>query len=171
LVAVTDGEASHPGREPELRRRRPAESARALDVLGVRPDRTVRLGLPDGAVRDSDVAAALHDLLGPEDLLLAPWEFDGHPDHDACGRAALEAVGRAGGDGRLIQYLVWAWHWATPPELPWRRARGIHLDPATRGRKRRAVTCFSTQLEGPRPVLPPHVLERLTRAVEVVLVP
>jgi LmbE family N-acetylglucosaminyl deacetylase len=42
----------------------------------------------------------------------APWRHDGHPDHDAAGRAATIASAAAGAP--LLQYLVWAWHWADP---------------------------------------------------------
>ena len=42
-VAVTDGEASHHGRAPELREVRPAESFAAAQALGIVPDVTHRL--------------------------------------------------------------------------------------------------------------------------------
>ncbi len=167
LVAVTDGEASHPRRSAEMRRARPLETASALEVLGLRPLETVRLGLPDGGVTDVEVRSALHTLVGPGDLVLAPWSRDGHPDHDACGRAAEEAA-RQTGCG-WYGYLVWAWHWATPAEIPWERALRVDLSPQTAERKRRATRCFVTQLSGPAPILPPTVLRRLTRVHEVLL--
>ena len=48
LVAVTDGEASHPGADPAgIARVRTAESAAALGILGVRDIEVIRLRLPD----------------------------------------------------------------------------------------------------------------------------
>lgn len=38
-------------------------------------------------------------------------------------------------------------------------------------RKRRAVACFGTQLSGPEPILPAHIVARLTRSFEVLLAP
>ena len=54
IVAVTDGEASHPKStrvsRRELAETRARERRVALDRLGVRPSRLTRLGLPDGGV-------------------------------------------------------------------------------------------------------------------------
>src|SRR5690606_13482680 len=78
-------------------------------------------------------------LLRRGDLVLAPWEHDGHPDHDAVGRAALAATAALPGL-RLLRYPVWAWHWlppdASPPPFA---AIRMPLPPATLARKRRAI--------------------------------
>lgn len=169
LIAVTDGEASHAHRAAELRQSRPLETESALAVLGVAPIETVRLGLPDGALSDADVLSALRPLVGPEDLVLAPWSRDGHPDHDACGRAAEEAARQTGCD--LYSFLVWAWHWAVPEDIPWAQTHRLDLSPVVTARKRRAARCFVTQLSGPDPILPPGVLRRLTRPYEILLTP
>ena len=48
LIAVTDGEASHPGADPEvIARVRTAESVAARHVLGVQDIEVIRLRLPD----------------------------------------------------------------------------------------------------------------------------
>src|SRR5690606_23272435 len=108
------------------------------------------------------------------DLVLAPWEHDGHPDHDAVGRAALAATAALPGL-RLLRYPVWAWHWlppdASPPPFA---AIRMPLPPATLARKRRAIACFASQLDrggpgAPAPLLPPHVVVRYDRPVEVYL--
>ena len=55
VVAVTDGEASHPGAGAQgydLPAMRAAEARVALERLGCGPTRIQRLGLPDGAVAD-----------------------------------------------------------------------------------------------------------------------
>lgn len=168
IVAVTDGEASHPGMAAELRARRPLESMAAAVRLGVPPARVIRLGHPDGGIDEDRLGVELLDVCGPGDLVLAPWDRDGHPDHDQVGRAA-QAAGR---DQRaqVLAYLVWTWHWASPDGgLPWDRAFRVDLGVELAARKRAAVSCFSSQVGGPQPILPAAALERLTRSFEVLL--
>lgn len=170
LVAVTDGEASHPGHEDELRRVRPEESIRAAECLGMSPHTTYRLAHPDGRIDESRLVTELAQTVGVGDLVLAPWSSDGHPDHDRTGRAALTAARRCG--AASLAYLVWAWHWATPgDDVPWAQARRVDLPPEIESRKRQATGCFATQITGPGPVLPVAVLERLNRPFEVFLRP
>ncbi len=166
-VAVTDGEASHPGRGAELRRARPLESAAAAKVLGTTAGTMLRLSLPDSRVQAQDVVAGLAPLLGPGDLVLAPWVLDGHPDHEAVGSGCASITRLTG--ARLMSYLVWTWHWATPDDVPWPDAVRVDLGPELTGRKRRAVDCFASQIEGPGAVLTGPVIERLTRPFEVFL--
>jgi LmbE family N-acetylglucosaminyl deacetylase len=169
VIAVTDGEASAPERVEELRRVRPKESARAAATLGTTPSLSYALGLPDGRVRADDVEALVVSLLEPGDLVLAPWAHDGHPDHDEVGWAAQRACAEVG--ARLLAYLVWAWHWAQPGELPWEKACRVELDDAVAWRKRKAVQCFASQLTGFEPILSSHTVRRLTRDFEVFLSP
>ncbi len=176
VICVTDGEASHPGGSVEpgdLAAMRTAETASAVATLS--PDVQVRhLHLPDGG-RDTLVApllAAVHT--EPSYWLLAPWTGDGHPDHEAVGRAC-EAIAERDG-ARLLTYPVWAWHWAHPPapELPWGRAHRFNLSPGGRAVKSQALSAFVSQIAplGPlpedEPVLPAWVLERFRRPFEVV---
>jgi LmbE family N-acetylglucosaminyl deacetylase len=182
LVWATDGEASHPGSAAEPVRRMPAirraESAAAADVLGLEAAGRIHLALPDGDLpqRVSEVAGALHVLLGRDDVLLAPWSGDGHPDHEACGRAARTVAGRPGGI-TVLEYPVWAWNWAEPGDdrVPWRDAWRVDLGAGARARKAAAVACFRSQVEaiGPAdvdgPVLPGRVLAHFRRDYEVVL--
>jgi LmbE family N-acetylglucosaminyl deacetylase len=176
VVAVTDGEGSHPGSTAlgaaDLRRIRPAESARALARLG---DVAVhRLRQPDGGVDEPALTATLSALLTPGRWCLATWRADAHPDHEAVGRAAARACAVTG--ARLLEYPVWAWHWAVPadPRLPWQAAWRITLPPAAYAAKAAAVREFRSQVEpiGPAPadaaVLPPAVLDRFHRRYEVV---
>ncbi len=167
LVAVTDGEASTPERAEELRRVRPLESARAAATLGSTPEVSYRLRVPDGNVRADDVEAALLDVLEPGDLVLAPWAHDGHPDHDEVGLAAERVCPRTGASH--LAYLVWAWHWAQPSEIPWATAGRVDLDDAIVQRKREAVRCFTSQLTGSEPILSSGTVQRLTRDFEVFL--
>lgn len=163
LVAVTDGESSHPGRGDELRSVRAQERVTALARLGLDGAQVHRLGLPDGDVSEDRVVDAVRPLADDAALILAPWEHDGHPDHDAVGRAALRL------HGRHLAYLVWAWHWAGPEDLPLDRAIRIPLTDKGMRAKAAAVNAFTSQLEGDAPILPSHVLDRLLRSDEVLI--
>lgn len=163
LVAVTDGESSHPGRADELRSVRAQERVTALHRLGLDDAHVHRLGLPDGGVSEDRVVTAVRPLTDETTVVLAPWEHDGHPDHDAVGRAALQLP------GRHLAYLVWAWHWAIPDDLPLDRAMRIPLGDKGMRAKAHAADAFTSQLEGDAPILPRHVLDRLIRSDETLL--
>jgi LmbE family N-acetylglucosaminyl deacetylase len=179
VVAVTDGEASHPlasrHHASDLRRIRRAESRVALDRLGPHPPVITRLGLPDGNVarHQEHLVTMLGDLLAHDDLCVAPWRSDGHPDHDACGEAALAASRAAG--ACVLGYLVWAWHWADPggSDLPWGDCRRLDLTRRALARKRWATAAFRSQTRplgadgGGAPLLPAPVLRRFWRPFEV----
>jgi LmbE family N-acetylglucosaminyl deacetylase len=172
LIAVTDGEASHPGADPAvIARTRIAESAAALDRLGAGDAEVIRLRFPDTGVadREDELAAVLAELCAGFGACLAPWEADGHADHEAAGRAAR----RAGPD--VLAYPVWMWHWATPgdPRVPWQRACRVALPADAAARKRSAIAAFASQLTeregGLPPILPAGVVAHFTRQQEVVL--
>jgi LmbE family N-acetylglucosaminyl deacetylase len=176
IVAVwaTDGEASHPGSRAldaeQLRALRRDESRRALTALGVVPTYSAVLGLPDSALRENLPAlrAAIRDVVEPDDVVLAPWRADGHPDHEAVGEVAAEIA------TTLLEYPIWMWHWAIPEDsrVPWSRLRTVTVpdQPA----KARAIDAFDTQVRpiGCEPadaaILPPHVLARFLRPREAV---
>ena len=181
VLAVTDGDASHPD-SPTMSPRRLAglrveESRRACALLGL-PE-PVRLGLPDGGVggRAGELTEAIARAVGDpgvESLVLATWRGDGHPDHEACGRAAADACAATG--ARLVEYPVWTWHWARPgdPRVPWdRRRRGVLSRPELAA-KRAAVAEFVTQVAplsdrpGDEAILPDWILDRLVTREETV---
>lgn len=180
LVAVTDGAASHPGSPTltpaDLAVRRARERTSALEVLGMRDVQLLRVGLPDGdaAGYEAILTTLLGDLLGPDDWCVATWRQDGHPDHEASGRAAAAAAATAG--CRLLEYPVWTWHWAAPADerVPWDRARRIPLPAALAAAKRAAAGEYRTQVQplsedaADAAILPPGVLERLLRDFETV---
>ncbi|HEY1484884.1 MAG TPA: PIG-L family deacetylase [Micromonosporaceae bacterium] len=173
IVAVTDGESSHPASDErtrsELGRLRPVETEAALAALGgsysVR-----RLGHPDGGIDETALADTLTGLLTPGSDCIATWRGDGHPDHEAVGRAAATACAATG--ARLWEYPVWMWHWAVPsdPRVDWHRARTVRLPPAVLAAKVTAIGQFTSQITpiGGVTILPPHVLARFHRSVEVV---
>lgn len=171
LVSVTDGEASHPGlAEPQaLAQCRLAETAAALRVLGAHAAEVVQLRLPDTGLagREHEISALLRNLTAGFDVVFAPWDQDVHADHEAVGRAARQA------SPDTLFYPVWMWHWAFPGDtrVPWNRAMRVPLTPWVSGLKRRAIGCFTSQLEdrpgGTGPVLTPGTIAHFTRAQEV----
>ncbi|HEX3705107.1 MAG TPA: PIG-L family deacetylase, partial [Mycobacteriales bacterium] len=171
-VWATDGEASHPATTAltrlELAALRRAESERALEALGVTPSATHHLGLPDSGLSDhvEELRGALEGILRTDDLVIAPWVADGHPDHEIAGLVSRDS------GCECWQYPVWMWHWASPTDLrvPWDRIR-THEVP-DRGAKLAAIAEFVTQIHpiGPHAedaaVLPPQVLARFVRPTE-----
>lgn len=178
VVAVTDGEASHPG-SPEwpperLRHERARETGAALACLGIDADRVQRLGIPDGGVTaaQNELVAHLAAILKPGDVAITTWRFDGHPDHEATARACIEAARRSG--ARLLQAPVWGWHWSTPGDgaLPLAQARKLELPGEALARKRAALGCFHSQIEadagtGAAPILPAFAMERVLHPFEL----
>lgn len=180
VVAVTDGEASHPLSTVYTREKLAAirrdETDAALFRLGLDPVLVHRLSQPDGGIDETALAEALEPLLWPGRWCFVTWRHDGHPDHEAAGRAAAAACARTG--ARLLEYPVWMWHWAGPDDerVPWNRARRISVAAPVREKKRAAMGEFRSQIEplgpapGDAPILPPARLARFERAFETVLV-
>ncbi|HEY5111800.1 MAG TPA: PIG-L family deacetylase [Acidimicrobiales bacterium] len=181
VVSVTDGEASHPRSTAatvlNLARVRSAESRVGLCRLGLRDPLITRLHLPDGNVsaHRRQLDQALASILLPDDLCVAPWRRDGHPDHDVCGESALTACRSAG--ARMLAYLVWAWHWADPDgfDIPWQQCRRLDLSRRVRAHKRWATAAFESQTRPLGPdvedaaVLPTPMMRRFWRSYEVYL--
>lgn len=174
LIGVTDGEGSHPDsvRWPpsELIRQRGCERARGLTALGSGVSLRL-LRLPDGQVAQHEAALVqtLATLLRPDDLVVTTWRLDGHPDHEACGRACAALAQRLG--FRLLEMPVWMWHWAAPGDarVPWHRLVQVALPEDVRQRKLAALRAHRSQIEpdDERPaVLPPTTLERVRRPSE-----
>lgn len=151
FVTVTDGEASHPGSPSlsagDLSLRRPDELLRALRVLGFTDPDVRRLGLPDGGVSEAYLALtdALSPLVADADLVLAPFELDGQPDHDAVGAAAVDLCGD---HTPLWRFPIWTWAWTQPGGQTWLpRVRRLACSSTSRVRKRQAIAEFETQIE------------------------
>ena len=178
VIAVTDGEAAYPensGGRRELAKLRRDELAAAAEALGL--PTPIFLRIPDGEVQGHErrLSARLGMMLAGFDRgtwCAATWRGDGHPDHEATGRAAAAAAKRAG--ARLLEYPIWMWHWATPddPAVPWHRARRVELTQGELTTKAEAVRSFGSQLErgdGP-PLLSQEVVGRQMKVGEIVFV-
>jgi LmbE family N-acetylglucosaminyl deacetylase len=178
VVSVSDGGAAYPGLgatdRAQLERVRHAEVCRSLRLLGA--GEPIGLGMPDGELSGHEqqltdrIAALLADFPAGR-WCAATWRGDGHPDHEAVGRACAAAAAKTG--AVFLEYPVWMWHWARPddPAVPWNRARRVALTRDALKLKRLAVDCFLSQLQpGPdgQTVLPPAVVRRLLTVGEVV---
>jgi LmbE family N-acetylglucosaminyl deacetylase len=176
-VVVSDGGAAYPHLSPLertwLERDRRAETTRAAALLGLGEPEW--LGLPDGdlASRERELADALAERLTTDPVgawCAATWRGDGHPDHEAVGRATAVACARTA--VRSLEYPIWMWHWATPTDsaIPWSALSVVDVDAAAAARKRLAVREFRTQLATGQPdaVLPDFVIQRVLTVGEVV---
>ncbi|HEY5438631.1 MAG TPA: PIG-L family deacetylase [Acidimicrobiales bacterium] len=155
VVTASDGAASHPNSPTmpaeSLRRIRANESRTAIRVLGEGRRGNafnVQLHLPDGTLRalENELCEHLLRFLTPDVICFATWAHDGHPDHEAVGRAARAACERVG--ATLVEFPVWTWHWARTdePSIPWDRARRVTLNAQARTVKQRAVQCYQSQI-------------------------
>ena len=170
VLSVTDGEAAFDDWR-WLRRVRDREVSHALRVLSPRPIERKRLRMPDGSVARHQVSLydAVNRLATDTTLLVAPYENDGHPDHEATGGVCVDVARRRG--LTLWRYPIWAWHHGDPAYLATQTWGRFWLDPDTQRTKSIAVDCFSSQLrpEERLPIVPPHVLSYFTRPHEAFL--
>ncbi|WP_353084089.1 PIG-L family deacetylase [Stenotrophomonas sp.] len=180
VISVTDGEACYPDQSAwspaRLRAARAVELDDALRCLGLASAERMSWHIGDGAVTASEawIVEQLSEVLKPGDLVLAPWRFDGHPDHEAVARACAQACNECGSS--LKEYPVWGWHWLDPQAASsaWVPATRFALDDTVVVRKRQAIQQFVTQtgaVDGLDcdPILPATVLQRFERNFEVLI--
>lgn len=167
VIVATAGEASHPQSPTHgpaaLADIRRTEVRAAVATLS--PSAVVRqLDLGDGRLADSvaDLVAEIRlvvdgtgdpggDLPGGRGgagcWLVAPWEGDRHPDHAAAAQAARQVADTTG--CRLLEFPLWAWHWAHPgdgtfvPEM----LTALDLSTGARVAKAAALAAHRSQVE------------------------
>lgn len=174
VVAVTDGESAYPEDDADpLAHRRRVEQLAALSEVGVAAGAILRLGLPDGEVASHPtvIEDALNSLWTPRTLIVAPSQYDWHPDHEACGLAVRRFGGARG--ARRWSSVFWAHH---HPErllasgVPLLRFEGTEQQCAAR---RRAVACHRSQFRHPTgrhdPILTDRLVAHLDIAAEIYL--
>ena len=178
LVLATDGEGSHPRSTTtsgaDLARTRRSEAVEAARLLGVGPASLHHLGLPDGGVAGEEerLTGRLVALLGDarDVVVAAPWRHDGHPDHEAAGRAAAAACRRTG--AWLWEYPVWFWHWGEPDTAPWEDWSVLSLDGEAQGAKQGGIAAHVSQVaplsdrSGDEVLLGPDLLAHFEGPVE-----
>jgi LmbE family N-acetylglucosaminyl deacetylase len=177
LVVVSDGCGSHAGSRiyppDRLRALREAETLEAARILGLAPEHTSFLGLPDAAVpKDGPDAEAAADAIAAAareagaSAILVTWRHDPHCDHEAS--AAIVDLVRDRVPGVMIlAYPVWGWTLPAETEIG-AGGRMSRLDvSAERAVKRRAVMAHrsqTTDLIGDDPTgfrLAPEMIDRL----------
>jgi len=163
---VTAGEAclDHLGvLVPGLADRREAEWHQAVAALGCRPVGSWRVA--DGTVDQhvEAVAERLGSMIGPGDVVLAPWRHDPHPDHAAAGEAA--ALAALGTGATLVEYPVWMTVWADPEILERTQYHVVRVEasPAAADARVTALAHYETiavpQRADVEAVVPPTLLE------------
>lgn len=185
VAVLTDGAGSHPGSRSHppavLAALRAQEARQALALLGVARSDMFLLGYPDTRLpaHGPDFETAVQKLawiaLGQGcGVVVSPWRYDPHCDHEAAAEMAAELVGRTG--LALRHYPVWAWlrdpeHRLAGTELDgWR----FEIDPYAAA-KREAIAAHASQRgeiiqDSPAGfVLPAALLEIFDRPYEVFL--
>ena len=141
LIALTDGDASHPGsrRWPPaaLGRLRAGETRRAMARLGAGGAPIHRLGWGDGRLADdADVGRLRRKLVAlGAGIVLVTSDRDDHPDHRAA--AAVTRAAAAGLGLPVASYAVWSRITSAP------RSRDRY-----RAAKRWAIAAHRSQLGG-----------------------
>ena len=170
VICVTDGEAARPEIQdlPQSVWRKCGPPVNTLSV-------TERPSSALGSLTEKSQAARAHLLRGLEArlpanvTLIAPYEHDGHTDHDAVGRVCIELAAKH--CLPLARYPIWAWHQLTPDLLSDEHAVQVALDEKSQAAKSAAIECYRSQMED-RPggaVVPEHVIAYFRRNCEVYL--
>ncbi|MDO5769117.1 MAG: PIG-L family deacetylase, partial [Psychrobacter sp.] len=179
LIHVTNGTQSHPESQiypPEkLDTIRPQESRAALEVLGIAHQVTVAtFELTDGNVfnEQQQFNQKLAAIIQADDILVAPFRHDGHPDHEATGQVVASFAKQH--NLSCYQVLIWAWHWAKPADsrIPWHHAVRLDLNANQVQRKAQAINCFKSQITvdestGNPPILSAQTIARICQPWEV----
>jgi len=140
VIYLTDGREGIPRMDDrsEVERIRKAESARALEILGV--TETEHLSAPETLLRpEPRILDRLKQLLrdfAPE-LIFLPWFFDNHVDHIETNRLLKRIIQSSAPETLILGYEVWT---PLPPNLY------LDISPYARA-KREALLCFASQLE------------------------
>ena len=134
------------------------------------------LGIPDGMVgQHADVldAAFAKALEGhAQAVVAAPYRLDGHPDHEAVGRAAARSATAHRAD--LLEFPIWYWHWAGPEADPrWTAWRTVRLSAQDAAAKQLALAAHVSQTQplssaaGDEVLLSDTFQEHFDRGVEI----
>ena len=177
IIGVTNGELSHPyldaSQREELGKRREQETISAYKHAGIKAER-IALAASDGSVGHhlEETEKKISENIRKDTICIAPWEGDGHPDHQACGLATQQACSK--NKTPLFLSPIWSWNWDNPqnPKFPFTQARSFSFDDDIMRRKQKGINCYSSQIEpedGYRPVLPHSFLEHFSRQVEIFL--
>jgi LmbE family N-acetylglucosaminyl deacetylase len=171
VLAVSDGEAAYA--DLSLRAIRRRELRRSL--AHARGTSMTFLRLPDGEIgkHQRRLERALQSAAANVRVLVAPYESDGHCDHDSVGAACVRVARRHG--LTLLRYFIWRWHLGGAEDFASSQFVRLPLNVHERHVKQRMMASFPSQLRGgtdlsDRPaVVPRHVLDYFTRPYEAFL--
>jgi LmbE family N-acetylglucosaminyl deacetylase len=168
IICVTNGEAARP-EMPGLAAIRQAELCAAAGQLAGGLAAVEQLGMPDGQVArlGAELFRHLDSRIPGNATLIAPFEQDGHTDHDAIGRVCIEFAAKR--RLTLARYPIWAWHRLTPQALGRQTAAQVMLNKRSQAAKAAAIDCYRSQTEDRAggAIVPPHVLAYFRRDYEV----
>jgi LmbE family N-acetylglucosaminyl deacetylase len=178
VLIVSDGGASHVhsitrSSLVEVRRREALSAAAVLGVGG----RVSFLGFLDAGLPNfhDEIAEALRLIITTDShegdegcLLLAPRLGDGHPDHDACARAAAEVSACLPG---VEQWSYGVWTWIQPPcDETLAGALRWPISPEGRQAKWQAIGRYASQVTAMlgKQIVTDELLESIAHPAEVV---
>jgi LmbE family N-acetylglucosaminyl deacetylase len=168
IVAITDGENAYADSH-NLGDIRVVEQTEALCRVGVPKHMIHRLHLPDREISNYEdhLAELLLPFVTADTHLVAPWQRDFHPDHEAVGRAAARAIHAK--KVPITYYLFWTWHRGDPRMLEGLEITKLPLSDAELKQKLHALQAYVSQLEHAdgQPILSPELLAPAQRAFEV----
>jgi LmbE family N-acetylglucosaminyl deacetylase len=168
VVAITDGEGGYAD-TPHLGDIRVLEQTEALRRLGVPEHRIYRLHLPDREIsrHEEELVDLLLPLVTADMHLVAPWQRDFHPDHEAAGRAAARVAQLK--HLPITYYLFWTWHRAQPAILDGLGVTKLGLSDSELKLKLHALQAYASQFQhgDGQPILSPELLAPAHRAFEV----
>lgn len=151
VVILTDGAASHPASKrypPErLRELRAEEARQAVTLLGLASHNLVFFDYPDTALPASHAITAKVATLAEDcgcTVILGPWLYDPHCDHEAAAIIAQNAADTI--KGRWLSYPVWGWLLPLDQEVSVDEVTGWKLSISAHQRaKQSAITAHASQ--------------------------
>lgn len=170
IAAVTDGENAYED-SFGLGEVRAREQTAALARLGVQEKDILRFRLRDSNVasQEEDLAALLDPLIARSTHVVAPWQHDFHPDHEACGRVAKSLALEH--KVEFTSYFFWTWHRGTIELLSELPLICLSLTEQLLDFKQQALACHNSQLfrEDGDPILSERLLAPARRSFETFL--
>jgi LmbE family N-acetylglucosaminyl deacetylase len=147
VLSVSDGEAAANPEPQVLGNVRREELNEALRKLCPTHIAVTRLGLPDGRITQhlNRLRNALLTLASGPLTMVAPYEHDGHPDHEAVGNLCVEFA--RSWQIPLARYAIRTWQRAAPENLGGARWVRFVLGLDARRAKGRALRCFKSQID------------------------
>jgi LmbE family N-acetylglucosaminyl deacetylase len=164
VLSVSDGEAADPGLDGLANLRR-EELRAALRKLCPTHVSVTRLGLPDGRITEhlNRLRNALLPLCRDTPTLIAPYEHDRHPDHQAVGALCMDFARSR--NIPIARYAIRAW---PRPDLEMsskERWVKFPLSSEVKRAKARAIECFRSQIASGSSG-PPQLFGHLERPYE-----